>query len=134
MASQGMATAAIFDGPGRSLRHAELALPEVIEPGQVLVRIRLATICGSDLHTFGGQRQEPTPLILGHEGVGEVLAIGSGRKSVAVGDRVTWTIGDSCGRCPACTGYALPQKCRRLFKYGHGHLSDRPSLSQRLSF
>ena len=63
---------------------------------------------------------EDVPLILGHEGVGIVTAIGEGGvASVSVGDRVTWSIADSCGHCVPCSVLQLPQKCGSLFKYGH---------------
>ncbi|CEP02130.1 hypothetical protein PBRA_002395 [Plasmodiophora brassicae] len=85
----------------------------------------MATICGSDLHTITGRSNdalqrsapEPFPLILGHEGVGVVVE--SRRDDCAVGQRVTWSVADSCGHCQPCTDYDLPQKCESLFKYGH---------------
>lgn len=43
--------------------------------------------------------------------------------SFQVGDRVTWSIADTCGTCPSCAQYALPQKCAQLFKYGHAAMS-----------
>ena len=71
-----------------------------------------------------GKRQEPTPSILGHEAVGEVVAVGAGRENLAIGDRIIWTIADSCGHCPSCVAYGLPQKCESLFKYGHASIHD----------
>lgn len=61
-----------------------------------------------------GARKEPFPLILGHEGVGVVVE--SRRDDCAVGQRVTWSVADSCGHCQPCTDYDLPQKCESLFK------------------
>lgn len=122
----------VFEGPDQGLRPARHPLPAELRPGELLVELRLATICGSDLYTLSGQRREPTPAILGHEGVGTVAALGpdAGRgDSVRVGDRVTWTIADSCGRCPACTRHGLPQKCARLFKYGHAPLDNGSGLN-----
>ena len=43
-------------------------MPEKLNEGELLVRMEVATICGSDLHTVSGKRQEPMPLVLGHEG------------------------------------------------------------------
>lgn len=113
--------AAIFDGPMRPLRVAERALPEHLGPGEVLVEIDLATICGSDLHTLGGRRREATPCILGHEGLGRAVACGAGREAW-LGRRITWTIAASCGACAACLEHGLPQKCRALWKVGHAPL------------
>ncbi|MDP6746557.1 MAG: zinc-binding dehydrogenase [Candidatus Poribacteria bacterium] len=95
----------------------------------ILVKVDLAAICGSDLHTVSGRRSAPTPCILGHEAVGRIaqflpdsikpLATDYHGNPLQVGDRVTWSIAASCNKCDFCTGYNLPQKCERLFKYGH---------------
>lgn len=129
------AVAQVFDGPGRVLR-AEAFAGITPGPGEMVVRVDLATICGSDLHTIAGLRPERTPCVLGHEGVGTVLAIGDrpmgdvvGDDGIAVGDRVTWTVAASCGHCAACTRYGLPQKCEQLFKYGHAPLADGTGLN-----
>ncbi len=119
----------IFEGAGQPLRAAEHPLPTNLGPGEVLVKIRLATICGSDLHTVAGHRQEATPAILGHEAVGAIVALGAGRPDLQPGDRITWTIADSCGHCLPCTAYGLPQKCDELFKYGHATLDNGSGLN-----
>lgn len=113
----------VFHGPGEALSYEARELEFGASPGEVLVTIDLATICGSDLHTIAGTRTERTPCVLGHEAVGRVVQLGSGR-DLAIGDRVTWCVADSCGRCPPCTTHELPQKCEKLFKYGHAPLSD----------
>lgn len=123
------ATVQIFDGPGQPLRLERWHLPETLAPGEVLVKIELATICLSDLHTVSGRRTEPTPSVLGHEAVGRVLRVGGGRQGLEPGDRVTWSIADSCGACVFCTVYGLPQKCRSLFKYGHAATHDGTGLN-----
>ncbi|MCW5556838.1 MAG: alcohol dehydrogenase catalytic domain-containing protein [Verrucomicrobiae bacterium] len=122
------ATAAIFNGPDRPFALRALPLPAP-GAGEALVEILLATICGSDLHTVTGRRVEPSPSVLGHEAVGRVLAVGEGRDPAWIGRRVTWTLADSCGRCPACRTWHLPQKCERLFKYGHASLDDGTGLN-----
>jgi putative phosphonate catabolism associated alcohol dehydrogenase len=121
------ARAAIFEGSGAPFRVADLPLPTSLGAGELLVRITLATICGSDLHTQAGRRVEPVPSILGHEGIGHVVGVGSGREEW-MGRRITWSSADSCGTCMACTAWELPQKCERLFKYGHSSLHDGSGL------
>lgn len=121
--------AQIFDDVDKPIRLAQLPFANPLKEGEVLARIRMATICGSDLHTFLGQREEPTPAILGHEAVGEVVAVGSGRSDLTVGDRITWSIADSCGHCLPCTTFDLPQKCDHLFKYGHASLDNGTGLN-----
>ena len=113
----------VFAGSGIPFKASSWPLPE-IEAEELLVEIELATICGSDLHTFAGMRQEETPAILGHEAVGKVVRAGSGHTSLQPGDRITWSIADSCGRCLSCQEYKLPQKCHALFKYGHAATSN----------
>lgn len=94
----------------------------------------MSTICGSDLHTIFGRRQEPAPLILGHEIIGEIAALGedvsqsANGKPLRVGDRVTWSIMASCGTCFYCRK-SLPQKCLSLVKYGHACCRDAPYLT-----
>ena len=116
-----------FRGPGQPFEMAEAPLPSELRAGEVLVEISLATICGSDLHTLDGRRSAPTPCVLGHEAVGHVVA--STRDGVSAGQRVTWTLADSCGHCAPCTQWHLPQKCERLFKYGHAASSDGSGLN-----
>ena len=88
-----------------------------------LVRVLLATICGSDMHTVTGRRSVSLPCALGHEAIGVVAAPTQLRdacgRHLSEGDRITWSIGTSCGRCHNCVEKSLPQKCDRLFKYGH---------------
>lgn len=115
----------LFQGANKPLEMAEFPLPEELEPGAILVKTTLATVCGSDMHTWKGRRPFPTPAVLGHEAVGTVVKVGSGidkdtaGKPISTGDRITWTIMASCGNCMFCRIRALPQKCTKLFKYGH---------------
>ncbi|MCK4825356.1 zinc-binding dehydrogenase, partial [bacterium] len=125
------AKAVLFMGPGKPLEQREFPIPEILEPGALLVKTRMATVCGSDVHTWKGRRPFPTPSILGHEIVGIIYEMGEGvnrdtsGQSVTIGDRITWTIMSSCGICFFCRVKGLPQKCLKLFKYGHAQ-SDRP--------
>lgn len=71
-------------------------------PGEVRVKIHAAGVCHSDLSAMNGTLPQPAPAILGHEGAGEVLAVGEGVTDIAVGDHViiAWT--PPCGSCRAC--------------------------------
>ena len=125
--------AAVFDGVGKPLRmeRFDLGLPP---PGHILAKVLMTTVCGSDLHTVFGRRLEPTPLILGHEIVAEVEALGEGVAPFfdgdlcERGDRITFTIMAACGDCPRCRS-DMPQKCESLFKYGHASCDNAPPLS-----
>lgn len=118
----------VFEDTGKPFKFGEKVVSPTLNPGEVLVKIKLSTICGSDLHTIEGKRKEDTPCILGHEAVGEIVALNK-RKNFALGDRVTWTIADSCGKCPACKEYGLPEKCQELFKYGHASVNNGSGLN-----
>jgi putative phosphonate catabolism associated alcohol dehydrogenase len=125
--------AAIMISPNTDLKIMEYPLPKV-EPGCILVEISCCTICGSDLHTWQGRRKSPIPIILGHEIVGKILELGngvthdSGDQPLNVGDRITWTIMDNCGKCFYCREKGLMMKCRSLRKYGHDSCEDPPHL------
>lgn len=72
-------------------------------PGDVLVRVRRAGICGSDLHIYHGANPFARyPRVLGHEVMGEIEAVGEGVTGVAVGTRVVLDPVIACGRCRAC--------------------------------
>jgi len=70
--------------------------------GEVLVAIRRAGICGSDLHFFDGSSPMALPQILGHELAGEIVALGDGVTTPCVGDRVVIEPGIPCGKCFPC--------------------------------
>ncbi|AZG48060.1 zinc-binding dehydrogenase [Gordonia insulae] len=94
----------------------DMVMPRPVRD-EVVVRIRLATVCGSDLHTVTGRRQSPCPSILGHESVGDVVATGP-EASVAVGERVIWSVTVVCGQCARCR-QGFTAKCERVRKVGH---------------
>lgn len=75
-----------------------------VGPGQVLVRVRACAICGTDLWlAHGTLKFRDFPLILGHEGVGEVVEVGAGVTERKVGDRVGMPMMQKeCGRCDFC--------------------------------
>jgi len=84
-------------------------------PGEVLVKTKVAGLCHSDEHVMQGDMSISNadsaalgldsmfPIIGGHEGSGEVLAVGDGVTSVAVGDHVAASFIPSCGRCRWCS-------------------------------
>ncbi|MDG4830162.1 alcohol dehydrogenase catalytic domain-containing protein [Solwaraspora sp. WMMD1047] len=73
-------------------------------PNQVLVRVRACAICGTDVWMANGTLSfREFPLVLGHEGVGEVVAVGAGVTQRAIGDRVGLPmVQKRCGRCDFC--------------------------------
>ncbi|ADU51905.1 Alcohol dehydrogenase zinc-binding domain protein [Thermaerobacter marianensis DSM 12885] len=72
--------------------------------GEVLVELKAAGICHSDLSVVDGSRPRPTPMVLGHEAAGIVRETGPGVTSLQPGDHVVFTFVPMCGRCMYCTG------------------------------
>jgi S-(hydroxymethyl)glutathione dehydrogenase/alcohol dehydrogenase len=77
---------------------------EVRDPGpeDVLIKLAAASLCHSDLSFIEGKFQTPLPTVLGHEGFGHVLAVGSDVKGLAKGDPVVPYLVPDCGKCPYC--------------------------------
>ena len=121
----------LFMGVGKPLEERAFPLPEELEPKAILVKTEMATVCGSDMHSWRGRRPFPFPSVMGHEGVGTIVRLGARVKQdtagnpLAPGNRITWAIMANCGDCCFCRIHALPQKCLNLFKYGH-EKSDLP--------
>jgi len=83
--------------------------------GEVLVRVRLGGICGSDHTLYRGRFGVPLPVIPGHEAVGTIEEVGPGVTRVAAGQRVTIQPNFSCGTCRQCAaghGNLCPSKIR----------------------
>ena len=85
----------------RPLEVAEIDL-DAPGPGEVLLRMRAAGLCHSDLSVIDGNRPRPMPMVLGHEGAGVVEALGAGVTDLRVGDHVVTAFVPSCGRCEPC--------------------------------
>ncbi|MGC5165415.1 alcohol dehydrogenase catalytic domain-containing protein [Luteimicrobium sp. DT211] len=126
------ARAAVWHGgPRVTVERFRLAAPA---PDEIVVRVDLATVCGSDRHTVSGRRPGPTPSVLGHEAVGTVMAVGSARplllsgEPVRPGDRVVWSVTVACGACDRCRA-GRTAKCRSVRKVGHERLDEAWPLS-----
>jgi len=85
----------------RPLRIEELDL-DAPGPGEVLVKMRAAGLCHSDLSVITGVRPRPVPMALGHEASGEVVEVGAGVSDLRCGDLVVLVFVPSCGHCLPC--------------------------------
>ena len=98
--------AAVVPALGQPLDIRDVPVPEV-RPGEVLIRVRASGVCHTDLHAAEGDWpvKPAPPFIPGHEGVGEVAAVGAGVDWLKEGDRVgaPW-LHTACGRCTHCVG------------------------------
>ncbi|HEV7253329.1 MAG TPA: zinc-dependent alcohol dehydrogenase family protein [Mesorhizobium sp.] len=89
-----------FNAVGR-LALEEVGRPEP-GPGEVLVRVEAAGICGTDRHIFAGEFSAKPPVTLGHEFCGIVEALGDSVSGLSLGDRITVDPNIACGRCAMC--------------------------------
>ncbi|MEN9592632.1 MAG: hypothetical protein RJA21_1106 [Gemmatimonadota bacterium] len=88
--------------PGHRVEDAEVPMPSC-GPGDVLVRVRAAGICHSDVHYRAGRsRVDPLPLTLGHEIAGEIVEVGQHAHHHSVGDSVCLHYLITCGQCDDC--------------------------------
>lgn len=71
-------------------------------PGEVLVKIKVAGLCHSDLSVINGDRPRVMPLAMGHESSGEVVEVGPGVSGLRAGDHVVTVFVPSCGDCTPC--------------------------------
>ena len=96
--------AAIYFGP-EDIRCTDISAPEIKHPHEILVKVKAASICGSDLHLYRGTLDaimDNGKSQTGHELVGEVLETGNSVDRFQAGDRVTMAYSCSCGECYMC--------------------------------
>jgi putative phosphonate catabolism associated alcohol dehydrogenase len=119
---------AVYEAPGRpfELRSFPIRAPRA---GEALVKVRMSTICRSDIHSYLGHRPNPCPGVLGHEIIGNVVSLGREithdmrGQALAAGDRVTWS---EYFVPPGSEGLELPQKAPGVDKYGHMAVTTEP--------
>ncbi|MBX7070753.1 MAG: alcohol dehydrogenase catalytic domain-containing protein [Microthrixaceae bacterium] len=83
-----------------------------LRAGEVRVRIEAAGLCHSDVSVLNGTIQFPPPVVLGHEGAGEVIQVAPDVTNVAVGDHVVLSTLGNCGQCGSCDR-GKPTFCRQ---------------------
>ena len=88
-----------------------------LQPGDVLVRIRAAGICHTDLEVAEGRLAYPLPIILGHEAAGVVERVGDAVTGLGAGDHVILHWNPHCGHCFYCER-AQPILCEKYTRYG----------------
>lgn len=118
--------ALVYHGPGQKAWE-EVPDPRIEAPSDIIVKIDTTTICGSDLHILKGDVPAVTDgRILGHEGVGTIVEVGSGVAKFSIGDRVVVPAIMSCGTCEYCR-IGSPSHCRNCpggIGWMLGHTAD----------
>ncbi|HEV8094932.1 MAG TPA: zinc-binding dehydrogenase [Burkholderiales bacterium] len=122
---------AVYDAPGKPFEIRSLPIRPP-KQGEVLVKIRMSTICRSDIHSYLGHRPKPCPGVLGHEIIGDIVALGDDIRHdmrgdpLAPGDRVTWSEYFIPGDNYYTEVLDLPQKSPGVDKYGHMAVTTEP--------
>jgi len=101
----------------RQMEIINITEPQIVNPGDVKIRMQVVGICGSDIHYFtqgqiGSQKVE-YPFTVGHEGAGVVVEVGSGVKRVKPGDRIAIEPAMPCWECDQCLS-GRHHTCRKL--------------------
>ncbi len=125
--------AAVVAKPNAPIAIEEFEIPK-LTPGAVLLKVANAGVCGTDVHLWHGRLAGvPYPLILGHEVVGTIEAIGQKAvkdldgNELKVGDRVTFhDVYDTCYKCWNCLIAKAPTKCTNRRVYGITMDSQKP--------
>lgn len=115
--------AAYLTGLRQPLEFRDAPVPEP-GPSEVRIRMQASGVCGTDVHFWHGQLTASLPIVLGHEPVGIIDALGPGVVSLQVGDRVgvSWCQA-GCGRCRSCQRHRF-SSCKNSvswMNYGGGH-------------
>ncbi|HZT86877.1 MAG TPA: Zn-dependent alcohol dehydrogenase [Stellaceae bacterium] len=95
----------------------ETVAAEELRPGDVLVRVKAAGLCHTDLEVIDGALRYPMPIVLGHEAAGVVEEVGPAVRSLARGDHVVLSWNPHCGHCFYCDR-DLPILCETYLAEG----------------
>jgi threonine dehydrogenase-like Zn-dependent dehydrogenase len=122
--------AAVLEAYHQPLTLRQFPLPATLGEGEAQIRVEMAGICGTDVHLWKGELPIPLPVVLGHETVGRVEALGAGLEKdwlgapLGVGDRVTWASSIVCGTCFYCRVKRQPTRCVSRKAYGISYCAN----------
>jgi putative phosphonate catabolism associated alcohol dehydrogenase len=122
---------AVYEKPNAPF---EIRMFPIREPNsdEVLIKIKMSTICRSDIHSYLGHRPNPCPGVLGHEIIGNIIALGKHithdmrGDELHIGDRVTWSEYFIPGNNYYTEVLDIPQKSPGVDKYGHMSVETAP--------
>ena len=101
--------AVVFHKPG-DMRVENVEDPKIVDQTDAIIKVTATAICGSDLHIYNGYFPQLKNMVMGHEFMGVVEAVGSQVTKVKKGDRVTVPFVISCGSCWFCS-HKFPTSC-----------------------
>ncbi|RFU31233.1 hypothetical protein B7463_g5089, partial [Scytalidium lignicola] len=93
--------AIVFKGPYK-VAVEDLPIPKIVSPGDIIVKVKYAGLCGTELHMYRGHQKTTEGFILGHEFTGTVVQVGDAVKSVKLGDEITSPFSTTCSECFYC--------------------------------
>ncbi|KAF4332160.1 formaldehyde dehydrogenase [Fusarium beomiforme] len=93
--------AVVFHGPYK-VSVQERPIPEIQSPQDIIVKVNMTALCGSELHLYRGVEPTEPDFIMGHEFTGTVVALGQNVRTVEIGDKVVSPFTASCGQCYYC--------------------------------
>jgi len=110
--------AAVFEGKGK-LNLKEVPTPEIKKPDEVLLEVKMASICGTDMRILEVPPGHPATegVILSHEYTGKVLEVGEAVTQFKKGDRVVVDPNITCGNCSYCK-MGIPNMCENMTTLG----------------
>ena len=130
--SDKVAKVAMLTSP-KHIEVKEFPIPEVLEDDDILVRVEGCGVCGTDVHEWKGDPFGLIPVVLGHEGTGEVIGLGKNVKfdtagnPIKIGDKLVTSV-ISCGECQICRNHpANTNLCDKQGVFGLiGHNDAQP--------
>ncbi|KAF4829207.1 putative zinc-type alcohol dehydrogenase-like protein YbdR [Colletotrichum tropicale] len=115
MSAAGSMLAVVFNGP-KNVSVERRPIPTIQHEEDVIVKVQMTALCGSELHVFRGHQPSDTGFIMGHEFTGTVVEKAPGVSSLEIGDRVVTPFTASCMKCFYCDkGYSSRCVNSKLF-------------------
>ncbi|RDL32652.1 GroES-like protein [Venustampulla echinocandica] len=108
--------AVVFHGT-LDVRIEDRPIPKIVDPTDVIVKVKYSALCGSELHVFRGHQPSKTGFIMGHETIGHVVEIGSSVKTHKKGDLLVLPFTVSCGECFYCKS-GFSSRCEKCLLFG----------------
>ncbi|KAK1781757.1 chaperonin 10-like protein [Copromyces sp. CBS 386.78] len=108
--------AVVFDGP-KKVSVQEKPIPELQDPRDIIVKVQMTALCGSELHTYRGRESSTPGFIMGHEFTGTAHAVGPSVKTIKVGDKIVAPFTVSCGTCFYCA-HGFSSRCASCLLFG----------------
>ena len=124
----------VFTGAGKPFEEREFPVPDP-DPEGIVVRIAVASICGSDLHGWHGRTPRSGPTVMGHEMTGRIAKLGSRVRTdaagapLAEGDRIVYSYFYPCGRCDNCRANDAHHCTARRIGAGRSRSDEPPHFT-----